>query len=258
MTVEGKVAIVGANGFIGSRAVEMFHLLNLAQVRPIVRRYAGLARLARFELGSQGTALDYRVADAFDQAAMKKGFEGCAFVVHAVAGDSETILGTLAPTYHAAQAAGVKRFIYLSTASVHGQNPAPGSNENSPLNMRQPIAYNNAKVKAEQVLGQLRAQGNVETVILRPGIVLGPRAIWGAHFADALLAGEAYLMQQGRGICNSIYIDNLIHAIYLAMTAPQIDGQAFLVGDQETVTWADVYRPIATALGVDLDQLPKR
>jgi nucleoside-diphosphate-sugar epimerase len=245
-----KVAILGANGFIGNRIVEMLHLADLADVRPVVRRVASLASLSRFDV-------DCRVADAFDRAALCTAFAGCEVVVHAVAGDRKVILGTLAPTYDAAQAAGVRRLVYLSTATVHGQAPAPGTNENSPLHGRQPIPYNNAKVQAERRLRRLRRQGTVEVVILRPGIVVGPRSSWIASFASALLTGQAYLVHRGQGICNSIYIDNLVHAIYLALTATAADGEAFLLGDQEHVTWSDLYQPIAAALGVDITQVPE-
>ena len=47
-----------------------------------------------------------------------------------------------------------------------------------------------------------------------------------------------------------------MHAIHLALTAPGVDGNAFLLGDAETVTWADLYRPIAHALGFDSIPLP--
>jgi 2-alkyl-3-oxoalkanoate reductase len=245
-----KVAILGANGFIGGRAVEMLHLEGLAEVRPIVRSTASLARLSRFDL-------DCRLADAFDQSALRAAFAGCDIVIHAVAGDRNVILGTLRPTYQAAQEAGVRRLIYLSTASVHGQAPPPGTDERSPLNDRQPLAYNNAKVHAEWKLLKLRDKGSVELVMLRPGIVLGPRSYWTSSFADDLLQGKAYLVNEGRGICNSIYIDNLVHAICLSMTAPAIDRQAFLLGDQERITWSDFYRPIAEALGFDLAEVPR-
>lgn len=244
-----NVAILGANGFIGSRTVEMFHLGGLAEVRPIVRTMSSLARLSRFDL-------DCRVADAFDQSALRAAFEGCEVVVHAIAGDRKTIVETLAPTYQAAQEAGVRRLVYLSTASVHGQSPSPGSDENSPLNANQPIDYNNSKVQAEQQLRELRNKGSVELVMLRPSIVFGPRSFWISSFASDLLAGQAYIVDGGTGICNSIYIDNLVHAIYLAMTASGVDGEAFIVGDREEITWADFYRPIAEALGFDLSQVP--
>jgi nucleoside-diphosphate-sugar epimerase len=244
-----KLAIIGANGFIGSRAVELFHLGGLAEVRPIVRSVNSLARLSRFDL-------DCRIADARDQPALCAALEGCDAVIHAVSGDPATILGSLAPVYLAAQQAGVERFIYLSSGSVHGQAPSPGTDESTPLDDRQPVVYNNAKVGAERRLLALRKTGAVELVILRPGIVVGPRSYWISSFASSLLSGAAYLVNQGQGICNSIYVDNLIQAIYLAARVPLADGHAFLVGDTESISWADLYTPIADALGFDLRQVP--
>ena len=48
------------------------------------------------------------------------------------------------------QDAGVRRLVYLSSASVHGQAPAPGTDEESLFETRQPIAYNMAKAWAER------------------------------------------------------------------------------------------------------------
>ena len=244
-----RVAVLGANGFIGNRTVEMLHLGGRAEVRPIVRRVAGMALASRF-------ALDCRLADARDGDALARAFAGCEVVVHTVAGDAQLILDALAPALHAARQAGVRRIVYLSTASVHGQDPAPGTDEQSALRDDHAIGYNNAKVRAERRLGELRREAGVELVILRPGIVLGPRSSWIGSFADALVAGEACLVDRGRGVCNAIYVDNLVHAIELAFTAA-VDGEAFLVADEEQVTWADVYRPVAEALGVALDDLPE-
>ena len=245
-----KIAVLGANGFIGARITEMFALSKLTVVRPIVREYSSLARASRFDL-------DSRVADAFDQEALQAAFQGCDVVVHAVAGDIQTVLGTLTPVYQAAQKAGVRRLVYLSSGSVHGQNPLPGADENSALSDKQILPYNNAKVQAERMLSQLRSQGNVELVVLRPGIVFGPRSSWVINFADALLAGQSALLHRGRGICNSIYVDNLVHAIYLAAVHPAADQEVFLLGDQECITWADLYDPIAKALSYNLADLPE-
>jgi nucleoside-diphosphate-sugar epimerase len=244
-----RVAVLGANGFIGSRTVEMLHLGGAADVVPVVRDVARLALTARF-------ALPWALADARDRGALASAFAGCDVVVHAVAGDRDTVLGTLAPVYEAAAAAGVRRLVYLSSASVHGQAPAPGTDERSPLQDRQPLPYNAWKIRAEQTLRELRARGRVELVLLRPGIVYGPRARWTGGFADALLAGHAYVVDGAAGVFNGIYVDNLVHAIRLAATARDADGEALLVGDDEHVTWADFYRPLAAALGFDLDAVP--
>ena len=244
-----KVAILGANGFIGRRLVEYLHLRDLAQVHPIVRRPNALAGLAVFDL-------DCRIADALDAEALERALAGCDVLVHCVAGDTKTIVGAAGPAYAAAQRAGVRRLVYLSSGSVHGQAPAAGTDESTPLRDDQPIAYNNAKVRAERQLQKLRATGDVELVILRPGIVTGPRSYWVTSFASALVAGTASLVNGGQGICNSLQVDNLAHGVHLAMHAREADGHAFLLGDAETVRWADLYRPIAGALGFDLADLP--
>jgi 2-alkyl-3-oxoalkanoate reductase len=245
-----KFAVLGANGFIGTRLTEMFALSEGMELRPIVRNYVSLARASRFDL-------DSRVANAFDQEALQIAFQGCDVVVHAVAGDIKTILGTLSPVYQAAQKVGVRRLVYLSSGAVHGQTPRPGTDERSALSDRQVLPYNNAKVRAERALSKLRSRGDVELVILRPGIVFGPRSSWVINFADALLAGQASLLNHGEGICNSLYVDNLVHAIYLAATQPAVDREVFLLGDQECVTWAEIYHPIAMALEYELADLPE-
>jgi nucleoside-diphosphate-sugar epimerase len=247
--VTSRVALLGAGGFIGSRVVEMFHLRGLGNVRPVVRSVGALARLSRFDL-------ECRVADALDRRSLRAAFADCGYVIHAIAGDPATIRDSVAPVYRAAAEAGVRRIVYLSSASVHGQAPPPGTDEESPVMARQPIAYNNAKVWAERRLLQLREKGPVEVVILRPGIVTGPRSVWQARFARELLDGTACWLEDGRGICNSLYVDNLVHAIHLALDAAGVDGRAFLLGDEETVTWADLYRPIAQALGFATLDLP--
>jgi nucleoside-diphosphate-sugar epimerase len=240
-----RIAILGANGFIGGRTVEMFHLSGL-EIRPIVRSFSALSRLARFDL-------DCRIADARNRISLRDAFCGCDIVVHAVTGDARTIDGTLAPVYRAAQEAGVRRMIYLSTASVHGQAPEPGTDERSPLREAHALAYNNAKIRAERRLLNLRKQGDVELVMLRPGIVFGPRSRWVANIARELTQRTAYLVGDGSAICNSIYVDNVVHAIRLALRADpaKVDREAFLIGDPEEVSWLNFYSSIAEALQID-------
>ena len=78
----GTVAVLGANGFIGCRTVELLQLSGWANVRPIVRRPDAFASLSRF-------AIDAMVADVGDIHAHTAAFAGCQYVVHAVAGDGE-------------------------------------------------------------------------------------------------------------------------------------------------------------------------
>jgi nucleoside-diphosphate-sugar epimerase len=239
-----NVAVMGASGFVGG------HILRF--LREAGDNARAVVRNRRFDPADPNR----RVADALDVFALRDAFAGCEGVVHAVLGSEDVILGSLAPTYAAAEAVGVRRLVYISTGSVHGQSPKPGTDETSPLSVRHAFAYNNAKVRAERKLRRLRSRGTVELVMLRPTIVFGPGSRWIFEFADGLRAGRSYVVDGARGICNSVYVDNLAHAVRLALTAPGVDGEAFLIGDEETVSWRDLYRPIADALGFDLDAVP--
>lgn len=239
-----KLAVIGAGGFIGGRIVELCHQEGWAAVRAIARSTSSLKRFSDLDV-------DCRVADAFDQDSLTAVLEDCDIVLDAVGGGRREILHTVAPIYQAAEKAGVKRLIYLSSASVHGQNPEPGTDENSELNERQSIPYNRYKIKAERILLSLSRKGNVEVVILRPGIVYGPNSRWTREFLSAYDAGKAYLVDGGEGVFNGIHVDNLAYAVHLSMTGRDVDGQAFLLGDRETMTWADFYRAICEKTGRD-------
>lgn len=238
-----KIAIIGANGFIGTRLVEMFHLGARHTVVPVVRRASGLALPARF-------ALDWRLGDALDVASLTAALAGCDAVVHAALGDPRQIEAMPAVLCSAAAAAHVPRVIYLSSATVHGQAPAPGTDETSPLHCAHPLLYNNAKVRAERAFFRGCARHRLAGFALRPGVVFGPRSRWIADAATSLRTGTGAWLNGGRGICNSIYVDNLVEAVHLAALAPDSAGGAYLVGDAETLTWRDFLGPIARHLGL--------
>jgi nucleoside-diphosphate-sugar epimerase len=243
-----KWAVLGASGFVGSRFVEKMHLTGKASVRPIVRNFQSLARLSRFEL-------DWRVTELTDVPRLTKALEGCDVLLHSIVGDESVILGTIAPVYEAARLAGIHRIVYLSSSSVHGLAPDPSTTEDTPLSDQQTFSYNNAKVKAEKLWAKVRSGGKVEFVGLRPSIVFGPRSRWCADIARQAQNGTAYLLLNGTGICNTIYVDNLIDAIVSSAEAPGVDGNYFFVRDRETVTWKDFYQPIVQACGVDLREI---
>ena len=240
-----KIAIVGASGFVGTRMLEKWRLDSAFEVVPVVRSFSSLAVMARFEL-------PWQVCDVLDPVALAKAFEGCDAVVHAAIGDPAQIELMAESIYRAAEAAHVRRLVVLSSASVHGQAPCPGTDETSPLHERHAMAYNTAKVRAELILNRLSATGSVEVAMLRPSVVYGPRSRWITDTARQLLDGSACLIRGGEAICNGIYVDNLIQAVELALTNPKAAGQVFLVGDAELVTWRAFYQRIADALGVDM------
>ncbi len=240
-----KVALIGASGFIGTRIIEQFHLGGGPSLAAIVRRPSSLALPARF-------SIETHLADALDTDALARAFSGCTAVIHAAIGDPAQIERMPGALCLAASAAGVKRLVYLSSASVHGQNPPPGTDENSPLTTNQAMDYNNAKVRAEQRFFAECRRLSLVGFALRPGVVYGPRSRWIADLANEMIEGRAWLYEGGRGICNGIYVDNLVHAISCCLQATDDAAGAYLVGDAETVTWEQFYRTAAVHLDVPL------
>jgi len=250
-----NVAIIGAGGFIGNRLVEMFHLGGRHEVVPIVRRPSGLALPARF-------ALEGRIGDALSVPSLTAALARCDAVVHTALGDPRQIEAMPAVLCAAAAAAGVPRVVYLSTASVHGQAPAPGTDETTPLHCGHVMDYNNAKVRAERAFFRSCARHGLTGFALRPGVVFGPRSRWISDLAGDLRCQRAWLIGDGDGACNSIYVDNLVEAVALCLTAPPDAAGAYLVGDADGGTWAEFYHAVAGSLGIDpatihrLDDLP--
>lgn len=238
------IAVLGASGFVGLRTVELLSGRPDLAVVPVVRAAASLAVLAR-------QRLDWRIAGFLDEIPLAGALGGCAVCVHAALGDAAQIVRMATVAYHACARAGVRRLVWLSSASVHGQACPPGTDETSPLHERHALVYNHAKIRAERHLARLARDRRVEVVVLRPGVVFGPRSRWIADTAADLRTGRAAWIDAGAGLCNSIYIDNLVAAIHLAATVPAAAGQTFLVGDAETVTWRELLLPIALHLGHD-------
>ena len=129
-----------------------------------------------------------------------------------------TIVDSVAPVYRAADAAGVRRIVYLSTASVHGQAP-PRRHRRDDTAVRSPAASRTTTPKSAPSASccNCARERLVEIVVLRPGIVYGPRSHGRAVLPTSCSPATASLVDGGHGICNAIYVDNVVHAIRLAL-----------------------------------------
>lgn len=243
-----KVAVIGASGFIGTRLIEQYHLGGGPTVAAVVRQPSSLALPARF-------AIETHLADGLDVDAMARAMSGCTAVIHAALGDPAQIERMPVALCLAAAAADVSRVIYLSSASVHGQNPAPGTDEAAELNLHQDLEYNTAKIRAEQKFFAECTRHSLVGFALRPGVVYGPRSRWIADLATDLLENRAWLFEGGRGICNGIYVDNVIAAITCCLHATDDASGTYLIGDDETVTWEQFYRSAALQLDVPFSSI---
>jgi 2-alkyl-3-oxoalkanoate reductase len=242
-----KYAVLGAGGFVGEALVErLYH--SGAQVTPLIRRIgAGGALLARF-------ALPQRLANVLERESLKAAFTGMDIVFHCVTGDRAAILQGLENSLATAQAAGVRRFVYLSSAVVYGFRPKGAVDEGSRFDPPSWSEYAKNKAAAEKIIGQWR--GGPETVVLRPSIIYGPRSKdWSETPARQIAAGAAYLVEQGRGHMNEIHIAHLLDAMLLAAHHPAAANQAYVLQDGFGRRWQDYYRALCGLLGVEFSTI---
>lgn len=242
-----KYAVLGAGGFVGAALVEHLYRAG-AQVVPLIRRIGtGGALLARF-------GLPQRLANVLDPESLQAGFAGTDVVFHCVTGDRAAVVQGLQNSLGAAQAAGVRRLVYLSSAVVHGFRPKTAVDEASRFDPPSWSEYAKNKASAERIIDKW--SGGPETVVLRPSIIYGPRSKdWSEIPARQIVSGTAYLVDQGRGHMNEIHITHLLDAMLLAAHHPAAANQIYVLQDGFGRTWHDYYYSLCELLGIEFSTL---
>ncbi|GGN76602.1 hypothetical protein GCM10010112_48910 [Actinoplanes lobatus] len=256
-----RVAVTGANGFIGAHVVE--HLLDAGarEVVAVTRTHAGRARLAHRAPGR----LRFARADTRDAVALEEAFRGCDVVVHAVYGSrgepaerwSVTVDGTAAAVT-AATRAGARRVVHVSSAAVYRTDSGPVLTEDSPALEPAPddLSYAAQKAAAER-LALHRAGGPAEVVCLQPAAVYGPFGpVWTVRPLRLLRADNACLPSGGGGTCDVVHVHDVAGAITHLVTAPAVDGRRFLLAGPAATTWGDYYDRYRDLLGQTQLDLP--
>jgi nucleoside-diphosphate-sugar epimerase len=111
-------------------------------------------------------------------------------------------------------------------------------------------AYSDSKLAAERLALREARAGRVPVVVLQPTAVYGPfGGVWTAQVLATLRAGRVILVDGGLGLCNAVYVDDLVDAMLAAATGDGVVGEAFLVSDGEPVPWRDFYGCFERMLG---------
>ena len=248
-----KILITGITGFVGAALCK--------QLRQNDHMLSGTTRTANLGAGPESVPL-YHIPEIGPDTDWSQALSGAEIVIHLAArvhvmkdravdplAEFRRVNtdGTLRLAEQAA-AAGVKRFIFLSTTKVTGElSPPSGFSETDPA--RPEDGYGVSKWEAEQALLEISKTTSMEVVILRPPLVYGPGVK--GNFLTLLKAVDRGTVLPLGAIQNQrslIYVGNLADVIVTATTHADAANQTFFVSDEGTVSTTSLIENIAASL----------
>ena len=254
------VLIVGGTGFIGKRLVKSLADRGVG-VRVLSRSVAS-ARLAL-----SGLPVDVVQGSHDDRAALDRALDGIEVVYHLAKATGQRwadyVTGDVEPTRVLAQAAiehKVRRFIYTGTIDSHDSGNANDViTSDTPLDTRleNRNLYARSKATCEAMLMQMHKAHGLPLVIFRPGVVVGvgsPPAHWGVGMFHS--DTRAQLWGDGQTKLPLVLVDDVAEGLALGMTAPDIEGQTFLLTDAPLLTAREYVQEVSLASATRISASP--
>ena len=253
-----NVLITGSNGFLGQYLTQFLAEKGysiLAQTRKTQTFTHSNISNINFDLNDNLDSINLSQVDVIIHCA------GRAHVMNETAASpleayrQTNVQGTLNLAKKAVQS-GVKRFIYLSSIKVNGEQtmdkpfkPDDLVNTNDP--------YGLSKYEAEQALFKLSKQTGLEVVIIRPVLIYGPNVK--ANFKSMIGLAKKKLPLPIGCLDNKrsmVSIYNLADLIHTCMTHPNANGEVFIANDQDDISVKQLFEKLAYQQNNKLLMLP--
>jgi len=250
-----NIFLTGGSGFVGRALIDRLSAEPGCRLRLALRR----------DLPGLPPGMDVvRIEDISPSTDWQGALAGCDALVHAAARvhvmcESSVdplaefrrvnVAGTLKLAQEAARA-GVKRFVFLSTVKVNGEETSigkPFKADDPP----QPLeAYAISKHEAEEGLKALAAQTGMEVVIIRPPLVYGPGVKANFHSMMVWLKrGVPLPLGAIHNKRSLVALDNLVDLLVTCLGHPAAANQTFLVSDGVDLSTTELLRHLGRALG---------
>lgn len=253
-----KILITGSNGFLGQYLCQSLTEKNysiLAQTRKFQAFVPSNINNINFDLNDNLDNVDLSQVEVIIHCAGRAHVMNETAVSPLEAYRQTNVQGTLNLAKKAVQS-GIKRFIYMSSIKVNGEQtttqlfkPSDAVNTNDP--------YGLSKYEAEQALLELSKQTGLEVVIIRPVLIYGPNVK--ANFKSMVeLASKKIPLPIGRldNKRSMVSIYNLVDLVHTCMTHPNANGEVFIASDQDDISVKQLFEKLAYYQNNKLLMLP--
>ena len=257
-----KILVTGATGFMGHALVKRLSAEGRHAVRAVSRQ-----EHITFPPGVEFVKIPGLEADIDWTAAVAEVdiLIHLAARVHVMRDTAEdpltafrriNVQGTLNMAKQAMES-GVKRFVFVSSIKVCGNETAPGHPFTETCEPTPADPYSVSKLDAERALSALTWDTAMELVIIRPPLVYGPGVK--ANFLALLKWLKRGIPLPFGAIHNMrslVGLDNLVDFICTCIEHPAAANEVFLVSDGEDVSTSELLRRTAKAMGIKARLFP--
>lgn len=258
------VWITGADGWLGTNLLAALHQ-GIAGVPGVERPFASAKLHCLVAPGSEphaefaGGRVERREGDVRDAAAVERFFGGSKSSPQSSAegGTVFHLAGIIHPrrvrdledvnvtgTRHvleAARRAGARRAVVMSSNSPLGCNPHPDHlfDEQSPYHPY--MGYGRSKMRMEELVNELGAEGPMETVLVRAPWFYGPyQPARQVLFFRMIQGGKAPIVGSGESRRSMAYLENLAQGLLLAATVEAAAGRTYWIADERPYSMNEV------------------
>jgi|GEM_PF-594702 len=252
-----KVLVTGSAGTVGNYIVQ--NLLNSGyEVRGVDIRPTPTNEFSN----TPTDKLEIVTGDLTDKEFARKVVEGVDAVIHTAALlDIALSYKELAPLnvmavrylYESAKSNNVKVFVHFSSGSIYSPEGILVTEE-TPIRTKSP--YEQTKAESEDLLRVLGTDRKVPFVILRPGLIYGPRGRFLANGFSAVPAIFKYLLGnkvprlEGGPKTNLVHAEDVARAAQFLMETPSSWGREYNIADKTILSFGEIVTTNLLAYGL--------
>jgi nucleoside-diphosphate-sugar epimerase len=188
---------------------------------------------------------------------LNRAMRGASFVIHAatapVASNSGDVFATDVfgtwSVLQAAQRAGVARLVYLSSATVYGDQLHRLMHEDDSLMGHGP--YAEARIEAEYLCHNARLAGLcVSTLRLTSVVGPGARGVFASLYQAAAAGRNFPVLIREDDPCQVLDVEDLCHAVHRCVLLPQeLVNDTFNLGGSAHGTWCESFQAVLDRAG---------